>query len=137
MSELYGAAPVLVNIERTKAVAKQPAEIGSGRSRRPSIVVALDGSKAAEAALPYAEGLAQCSGSVLHLVHALGKSLSEVPSAWEIDGRHEAMHRSQSYLAEMAGAIRARVLHVETLLREGQAAVAIVQAGDECGASCH
>src|SRR5262249_57250866 len=75
------------------------------------IVVALDGSEQAEAALPMAEALARLAPSTLYLVEAAPPD----------DEGFAA-----TYLEQVAEGVRARGLVAETLVLPGQPADAIV-----------
>jgi len=102
------------------------------------IMVPLDGSRFAEAALPYAVGLARAAGARLHLVLAhepvaamIGMGEGIVPV--ELDD--EARHREETYLADtVGGLLEAGTVPVDWRELEGQAGPAISDEVSRSGA---
>lgn len=95
------------------------------------ILLPLDGSKLAEAALPHATHLAQRFGSELVLLRAVVSPYAIVApdlvlAGTDPDLRELAAHAEQ-YLESVAGQLRAQGLQVRTVVCEGPVAESILE----------
>jgi nucleotide-binding universal stress UspA family protein len=75
------------------------------------ILVPLDGSRLAEAALPPAESLATKTGAMITLIHVIEK---DAPAAIHSDRHLVTATEAETYLAEVKGRPRLKDLRVET-----------------------
>ncbi len=75
------------------------------------LLVPLDGSRLAEAALPPAENLAAKTGAMITLIHVIEK---DAPAAIHSDRHLVTAAEAEAYLAEMKGRPRLKDLRVET-----------------------
>lgn len=92
------------------------------------ILVPLDGSALAEAALPRALELAQDSGAKVELLRAV--EASTLPGVDPTEAQIKVVQEGETYLADVAARLRAGgVQAVETSVWYGPAAYAIVEAG--------
>src|SRR5690349_11519984 len=105
------------------------------------ILVALDGSPAAEHVLPHAEALASAFGSHITLLHATlsaemilaqagagDASVGEIPPALDPQPVLEADHQTAtSYLERVSAQLKQRGLQVEAETPEGAANTVIVE----------
>lgn len=114
------------------------------REARPlrRIIVPLDGSLAAEHALPQALAVAQRTGAAITLLHVIEPYLALTPSAlgWEHVSQQvdeEATAAQTGYAADYLGSVAARhrrpAITFETMLRAGPVADTILQAAAETG----
>ncbi|MFN8558493.1 MAG: universal stress protein [Dehalococcoidia bacterium] len=95
------------------------------------ILVPLDGSPMAEAALPYAETLAEITGAGLRLLSVVAREPRGLTNRSErVAGELEQAGRdaAERYLAEIAAVPRERGLTVATVVEVGDAAAAIMAA---------
>ncbi len=98
-----------------------------------AVLVPLDGSKAAEAALPYAEAIAAATGAGLHLFAVADRRwASALSPEHEIHGQLERLHRQQpqDYLAAMAAALGARGIAATYSVTDGDPAAQILAAAE-------
>ncbi len=97
-----------------------------------SVLVPLDGSPFAEAALPHAATLAKAFGSTILLLHATEPPVGAYyyPEIGLVQGvLAEDKGEAESYLSAVAERLRSDGLSVETILREGWPADVIVYQG--------
>jgi len=111
------------------------------------IVVPLDGSEAAERALPHAQGMAKAFGSTLHLIQVVSRSeeIDLVRGAGDSVGAAEysqgvAEHlintriaRAEHYLKEVMSRLTPQGIKVETGVLQGAASENIARYADDKG----
>jgi nucleotide-binding universal stress UspA family protein len=91
------------------------------------ILIPLDGSSLAECVLPHALSLAKATGAKVTLLQVVGQSVtggrsrSVDPMEW-----HFSKAEAEAYLAQVAERLRAAGLPAEEILREGDAAVRVI-----------
>jgi nucleotide-binding universal stress UspA family protein len=94
-----------------------------------TILVPLDGSRLAEAALAPAMELAECSAARLFLLRAA--QAHTLPGVDPTDAEVKAVREAEDYLEEVKGRLAARgVTEVEATVWYGPASVAIVEAAE-------
>ena len=100
------------------------------------ILLAADGSREAELATQTAVGLAQKTGSQLHVVHVLALPLyTEDPASFEPEFRRRLQKRASARLDDLVSNIEASGAAVEgTHLGVGRADAQIVEKAEEIGA---
>lgn len=102
-----------------------------------TVLVPLDGSAAAEAALPYAEAIARAVGVDLQLFAVADRSWAGMVSPeHELHGELERMHRErpQAYLAATAAALGQRGIASSCTVADGDPAAQIIAHADGIGA---
>lgn len=97
-----------------------------------TVMVALDGSIFAEAALAPAADLARRTGAGLHLVSVRERGPGWTAQGWPLD---QVDAWREEYLARVAAAMRGEGLDVSTSLPEGDVAEALLSQADGYGAS--
>jgi nucleotide-binding universal stress UspA family protein len=100
------------------------------------ILIPLDGSAFAEAALPHAATLARMFGGSILLVRAVGLPIAaySYPEMGLVqESLEEEQHEAETYLAEVAQRLRGDGLTVQTVVREGWPADIITYRGAERG----
>ena len=126
----HSPAPVLL-VRPTGEVAALRSEPGQA-----SILVPLDGSSFAEAALPHAAALAAALGGGILLLYVLEPPMGSYsyPGVGLVQESLEEEHRqAESYLQEVAQRLRSDGLSVQTVVREGWPADVIVYRGATLG----
>ena len=94
------------------------------------LLVTLDGSTFAEAALPYAEAIAKATGRKLRLLTVVESAIEHIPSlADALSGRLETVGSGAAarYLNGLSAELRKRGLEVDTEIGLGDAATAILE----------
>ena len=95
------------------------------------ILVPLDGSSLAEAALPHAEGLAQQFGAQVVLLRVVVSPYAIVAPDLVLAGydpnQHELEAHGEQYLKSVASQLEAKGLAVKTVLSDGPVAEAILE----------
>ena len=106
-----------------------------------SILVPLDGSPMAEAALPWAAELARLLSAELHLVRIVpplvlvpGDELQGVDVAAPVLAEDLDEGAARAYLEDVAEPLRAQGLPTTSMVRTGHVAAEIVNAAEECDA---
>jgi nucleotide-binding universal stress UspA family protein len=123
-------APVLLVRPTGDATALESEPAGS------SLLVPLDGSTFAEAALPPAAALARVLGSPIILLRAVTRLEGHYPASARVPLQHvmEQEHRAaENYLDGVAGRLRSEGLAVETAVRDGWPADVIAYRGAAFG----
>ncbi len=108
--------------------------------QRPVLVVAVDGSPLAEAALPRASDLARTLGGQMVLVTVVPKPGQRVAvvggAVTYVGSEHTRLENdTRTYLAEIVSRLTASGLSVEALVRQGEPGPAIAEAAAEHGAA--
>jgi nucleotide-binding universal stress UspA family protein len=101
-----------------------------------SIVVGTDGSATAERAVEHAAHYASKLGAKVHVVSAYEPSSVKVGGGFESRARWMASPDAtvDSVLEGAAGIFRVKGIEVETYARKGDAAEALLEVAEECGA---
>jgi nucleotide-binding universal stress UspA family protein len=101
-----------------------------------SIVVGTDGSPTAERAVERAAELAETLGAKVHVVSAYEPNSVKVGGGFEERAQWMAAPDStvDSVLERAIGIMRVKGLDVESYARKGNAAEALLDVADECGA---
>jgi nucleotide-binding universal stress UspA family protein len=118
-------------------MAKPDPATPSGTKRYRHVLLPLDGSEAAEAALPDAASLAISNGARVTLLHVVPPALVEIyaaakaiPAGGEEDSRRDA---AQSYLASMRRRLEAMGIEARPAVTVGDAADSVIAYASEHG----
>jgi universal stress protein A len=101
------------------------------------VLVPLDGAPLAEGVLPAASRIARALGLEIVLMRAVRDVAPRVIDGTRnivIDNTAEQTREAEEYLHGIAARLSAAGFRVQTLVRRGDAAVAIIEAGRECRA---
>src|SRR3712207_4231927 len=106
-----------------------------------TLLVPLDGSPHSEAALPYAEAIAEATGASLHLLSVVEREPGVPITLWDMrpaEAAQRAVEEEQTrrrvrtrYLADQAAELRARGLVVATAVTLGEPVDAILAAASQ------
>lgn len=125
LKTLLGAKTSLLVVRSFNPVLGQAATEGSGSTARGyrRILVPLDGSLRAEAALPYAERLCGVDGGSLHLATVVRPTIPWPAGADDAEGAHEAVAaasaRAERYLSDVGRAVEAPPRQLKTAVLKG------------------